>query len=493
MSLIHYMDVQWVLYWLVGLPLSWYLLAVSVLIFIRLVILFYRVRPYFRRLVSGMIKFADQVSSKPGNRGPNYPNGKRDFSTSAVSRGFPPKTPLSDPEPISSLTPPSSKRKRSGASWYMSTLLRLHCDAKSLQELITVKGNRLPLLNPLKGIAVVAGANTTPGLITFLVSFIRFCRHTVEHNSVRFLASYLKGAQVSLQQSLGGYRVLDPAKIGGSRFSRTSTGLPRILPPHIRARIRSGDVVAIRLSLTLLGLYRILVFPGKLNLSSITAPFEGTGTMDEILYDSISRFVSLFVRRRFTNARLTNLLERFASLATFPIMKGAPGTGGESGYFSTHPMLLLTSFLTLYRDEVLFPAFNILLNALNYKIKGVVVFLVKSMDLIQTARIQGYRLVTPLQSLGKLSTKEEAAGKIRVFAMVDAWTQWILYPYHCLVMSILKGIPMDGTFDQGAPLKRLDTSKGAWSLDLSSATDRLPVKLQKALLSDLFGETIAEA
>lgn len=35
---------------------------------------------------------------------------------------------------------------------------------------------------------------------------------------------------------------------------------------------------------------------------------------------------------------------------------------------------------------------------------------------------------TPL--IGQLSIKEEAAGKVRVFAMVDIWTQILLSPLH---------------------------------------------------------------
>jgi hypothetical protein len=40
-------------------------------------------------------------------------------------------------------------------------------------------------------------------------------------------------------------------------------------------------------------------------------------------------------------------------------------------------------------------------------------------------------------SLGRLSLKEEAAGKIRVFAMVDAFTQWALYPLHMKILSTI--------------------------------------------------------
>lgn len=35
-----------------------------------------------------------------------------------------------------------------------------------------------------------------------------------------------------------------------------------------------------------------------------------------------------------------------------------------------------------------------------------------------------------VQPLGQLAIKEEAAGKVRVFAMVDVWTQSALKPLH---------------------------------------------------------------
>jgi hypothetical protein len=43
---------------------------------------------------------------------------------------------------------------------------------------------------------------------------------------------------------------------------------------------------------------------------------------------------------------------------------------------------------------------------------------------------------------------------------------------------------MDGTFDQLRPLKRL-VPRGLYSLDLSSATDRLPISLQRYLVAYL--------
>jgi hypothetical protein len=95
---------------------------------------------------------------------------------------------------------------------------------------------------------------------------------------------------------------------------------------------------------------------------------------------------------------------------------------------------------------------------------------------------------TALPHLGKLSTKVESAGKIRVFAMVDAWTQWLMSPIHELYFAILRRIPQDGTFDQLRPLDAAKAWPDAFSLDLSAATDRLPLYLQEALLESITGE-----
>jgi hypothetical protein len=41
-------------------------------------------------------------------------------------------------------------------------------------------------------------------------------------------------------------------------------------------------------------------------------------------------------------------------------------------------------------------------------------------------------------TLGRLCLKEEAAGKLRVFAIVDFWTQTLLQPLHAFVFQVLK-------------------------------------------------------
>jgi len=102
-----------------------------------------------------------------------------------------------------------------------------------------------------------------------------------------------------------------------------------------------------------------------------------------------------------------------------------------------------------------------------------------------------------LKGEGQLSIKEEAAGKLRVFAMVDVWTQSALKPLHDYLFSILSQFPNDGTFDQRASVNRCHVkakvSGASYGYDLSAATDRLPVVIQEAVLSSLLGEDFAQS
>jgi len=94
--------------------------------------------------------------------------------------------------------------------------------------------------------------------------------------------------------------------------------------------------------------------------------------------------------------------------------------------------------------------------------------------------------------IGKLNVIEEWGGKARIVASLDYWTQMALTPLHNTVNSFLKGLPEDGTFDQEkavAAVKSWTTNSETVlnCFDLTAATDRLPISLQKEILSILFG------
>jgi hypothetical protein len=75
----------------------------------------------------------------------------------------------------------------------------------------------------------------------------------------------------------------------------------------------------------------------------------------------------------------------------------------------------------------------------------------------------------------------------------------LLSPLHDTIAHFLKKIPMDGTFNQELAVARMskavsDPSSEVFSYDLSAATDRLPIWIQKDIISYLLGnEHIATA
>jgi hypothetical protein len=91
---------------------------------------------------------------------------------------------------------------------------------------------------------------------------------------------------------------------------------------------------------------------------------------------------------------------------------------------------------------------------------------------------------------GQFAIKEESAGKLRVFALVDTVTQSLMKPLHLALFEILKRLPNDGTFDQNKSVQRCSEKalkfNKAYSFDLSAATDRLPVSLTAAIIESLF-------
>lgn len=91
--------------------------------------------------------------------------------------------------------------------------------------------------------------------------------------------------------------------------------------------------------------------------------------------------------------------------------------------------------------------------------------------------------------MGKLAVVFDQAGKARVVAISNFWVQCMLRPLHLAIFSLLRRIPMDGTHDQEAPLRLLiaEAPVGTkfYSFDLSAATDRLPIDIQRDILNIL--------
>lgn len=259
--------------------------------------------------------------------------------------------------------------------------------------------------------------------------------------------------------------------------SLTKSGLPRILPRYFRDSIRSRNSLLIKYILTILNLYRVLPYPGKLKLSTITDPFSGKVLPEYIL------FIPIFF----------NLLPKIPFRWKWrPFIIKASGSITSDDFDGNSTSGILLSLLSLSRSS-LWPSVTwFFTKAPSYisnsrKLEEVNDFIEALKDplSLNDSKI-GLTVVEKDYAIGRLAFKEEP-GKVRVFAMVDIVTQWILNPLHQWIFSILKKIPQDATFDQEAGIiylqKLLSVDKLSFSFDLSAATDRLPLKLQILLLN----------
>jgi hypothetical protein len=376
------------------------------------------------------------------------------------------------------------------------------------------------LINIFIGVAKISGSSINPGRVRTIVHSVRFFHSIAKRSGIKGLVLYLKTASVSLQQSLGGHVVHDSAMIAKTRIARTSTGLPRLIPALHRARIRAGDVRIIQFYLSLFNAYRVLDYPGRLKLNTITDPFKGTAAIRLEGYIPTFRVALERLTKRSDVGWLEWVEDKLQNLKVFNIFKSSSSTSRvHDSQFSTHPFAVMAGAAafgpsiwggtknnpTVYLDENDVPVeptihkTTPLERAVEY-LEGYVNPRIMHAFLWFKDNIPDHVNLNPridYVAQGKLAPKFEPAGKIRIFAMVDSWTNWFMKPIHDLLFDqILPRIPQDGTFDQLAPVKRLlknSTYTGLYSLDLTAATDRLPATLQRDLLAELLNSDLANA
>lgn len=91
----------------------------------------------------------------------------------------------------------------------------------------------------------------------------------------------------------------------------------------------------------------------------------------------------------------------------------------------------------------------------------------------------------------KLAIVPDKENKNRVVAIMDYWSQTVLKPYHEALMKVLSKIEQDRTFNQ-SPVG-IDFIDGYFSYDLSNATDRFPLSVQKEVIRKFVGDDRAES
>jgi len=101
--------------------------------------------------------------------------------------------------------------------------------------------------------------------------------------------------------------------------------------------------------------------------------------------------------------------------------------------------------------------------------------------------------ISPKGILSRLSYIKDKEAKCRIVAILDYWTQSCFEPLHKAQFALLKSLSTDCTFNQGSFRSKLPRQGPYYSCDLSSATDRLPVTLQRAIMAVLVSPEYAAA
>lgn len=365
-----------------------------------------------------------------------------------------------------------------------------------LDGMFRVKAGR-GWINWLLKVSYSLRGGMTAGVARSAVVCIRAFYQIYKHQGVPGLVHRTKSMYVLTMQSVGKQKILSTQALGPA-VSRTGSGLPRLIPREHRMRMRAGDVFYIRLWLSWFSIYRVLTFPGKIKLNTITDP--GVYLSDSLIGE-FEKIVPLFCAQ-FGFAKQSSAVQKIGQVSFPPLSRSTPSYRDSCRKMSGSPIGILSGAWSLCQNREVFASWCHLADVLDYKGPYAGLLWTKSILKVIASAQKSFGAVVALWNkdaktpvitgaIGKLGLKDEPAGKVRVFAMVECWTQWLLRPLHLFLFTMLARLECDGTFDQLEPIHRLiELGKTRfYCYDLSAATDRLPISLQSRLLSHLFGES----
>jgi hypothetical protein len=368
----------------------------------------------------------------------------------------------------------------------------------SFSGMLRVKAGR-PLISHVLNMWLLVKGSITNSSVKVTVSYVRFLYRLSKRSGIPYTVKYLKSSVTLLMQALSGEKHSSSQELGLA-ISRTRFGLPRVIPAVHRKHIRNGNIYYIRLWLTLLSLYRVIDIVGKLQIKTIITESKAIVDFAEVRY-AVRTFKTFGI---FNTDFRNDMPEPFWISSSSPTstksIKDGDGKILLSSSYSTSIYAIIRALRAFGDQPIMRKTYMTLCDALGYR-SSVVMAMSFSRFLKRYApdplvHPGGITLSGTSDFLGKLAFKIEAAGKIRVFAMVDCWTQWLLRPLHRDLFKFLRTIPMDATFNQGDTLSKFVASlkerniRRIYSFDLTAATDRIPVNVQALILDTLFSRDL---
>ncbi|QDW65417.1 putative RNA-dependent RNA polymerase [Rhizoctonia solani mitovirus 27] len=304
-------------------------------------------------------------------------------------------------------------------------------------------------------------------------------------SGVKFTITYLAECLRIIFDLLSGM----PIKDHKTWVSRYSNGVPKLF--GMEGRKYFGELILLkqegkdvpqellrvcRMLITLCSIFRCMSPEHVIKLSTITDPWTGTGGLNEKLCRGALREMGMY---------------RLRKMVKTPKFLWSNKSGVNARYAFLSAGLDLIAMMD--RPSVWF-AYIKYCYRMGYSL-WLVIFLLFTVSMIPPYIFNQLRELFLEEGaelhLGRLTIIKEMRGKARVVGITDYWTQCLFKPLHDGIYSCLGDLPEDGTNAQLAPIKLMlnppsgENPQFLSSVDLSAATDRLPVSQQELLLEYL--------
>jgi hypothetical protein len=372
----------------------------------------------------------------------------------------------------------------------------------------------------------IVGLSSDRTLQNNVLIFVRKLYHSYRHHGINALILRLKVMLFVINSFIAGEKLKTTDHL--KYRVRLSNGLPSMLPLPVRQSIRNLNPSTIVIWGSLLYLYRAISGKHKKpDLSGIVAPFDLTPEYESHL-SKLREFVPVFTKWLFSRAKIDlQWVQKNICPAEFVFSASAgPNTAWS---LTSAPLDTLYWVLNGWKDSVLYRymqaikstqllgqldtnQFSDIATKLIEMLIGPVSWnsiedadaasLDKVRDALKSGRdASGNKLPKTFRTdatqlhCGRLHALKEPAGKVRIIAIVDIWTQTFLRPLHDVFFKILKALPSDATFDQqeGVNSFAKEGHKEIFSYDLTAATDTIPWVLYGVLLEGILGKDIVDA
>lgn len=277
--------------------------------------------------------------------------------------------------------------------------------------------------------------------------------------------SYCKLVRLSITRYLSG----EPLPKDTPKIKLNKYGLPQIMS-DFHPLIKDGDTNDLKIVFTMLNLTRGVVLDPLVDYSSITNTWEG----------NLPKFWHTFESAVMRSIKLKRTKYTFDSMHN----STKSGPNGQAMLFAIHDLISLPSELRTQIEDLG-----------GQYIKNIFAKLFKTWNGIPAYQHWLDLMELPITCNGqfrRIYSFGDKEGKTRVIGIMDYWSQTVLRPIHKEINKILMGLEEDCTFDQTNWYLKLPTSCTYYSFDLTNATDRLPIKHQKLIISKLFNKRIAD-